>query len=428
MEKLLNIGRKIIPKKVFRAGQPVYHFLLAFAGAFYYKFPSRKIFIVAVTGTKGKTSVTELINEILNEAGHKTALLNTIHFKIGDKEERNLFKMTMPGRFFIQRFLHNAVNAKCKYVVMEMTSEGVKQFRHKFIMLDSLIFTNIAPEHIESHGSFENYLAAKLEIAYALEDSSKKNKTIIANIDDEHGEKFLNIKVQNKIPFSLKSAEPYMLSEKFTEITFDGLKMHLKLVGTFNIYNALSAMEFAKTQNIDTQTIRSAVEKFVGAKGRVERVEEGQNFTVIVDYAHTKESLEALYGAFDKSDKICVLGNTGGGRDKWKRPDMGSIADKYCEHIILTNEDPYDEDPMEILKEMKEGIKRDTLPADRQAEIILNRRDAIKKAFTLAKEKDIVLITGKGTDPYIMEANGKKTPWSDTQVAKEELSSYIFKP
>ena len=336
--------------------------------------------------------------------------------------------MTMPGRFFIQRFLRSAIDAKCKYIVMEMTSEGVKQFRHKFIALDSLIFTNIAPEHIESHGSFENYLNAKLQIAKALESSPKKNKTIIANSDDEHGEKFLNIKVQNKIPFSLKSAEPYMLSEKFTEITFDGLKMHLKLVGTFNIYNALSAMEFAKTQNIDTQTIRSAVEKFVGAKGRVERVEEGQNFTVIVDYAHTKESLEALYGAFDKSDKICVLGNTGGGRDKWKRPDMGSIADKYCEHIILTNEDPYDEDPMEILKEMKEGIKRDTLPADRQAEIILNRRDAIKKAFTLAKEKDIVLITGKGTDPYIMEANGKKTPWSDTQVAKEELSSYIFKP
>ncbi|MBT4894482.1 hypothetical protein HON59_00230, partial [bacterium] len=317
MEKLLNIGRKIIPKKVFRAGQPVYHFLLAFAGAFYYKFPSRKIFIVAVTGTKGKTSVTELINEILNEAGHKTALLNTIHFKIGDKEERNLFKMTMPGRFFIQRFLHNAVNAKCKYVVMEMTSEGVKQFRHKFIMLDSLIFTNIAPEHIESHGSFENYLAAKLEIAYALEDSSKKNKTIIANIDDEYGEKFLNIDVQNKIPFSIKNAEPYMLSEKFTELTFDGIKMHSKLVGTFNIYNTLSAMHFAKSQNIDTLTIRNAVEKFSGAKGRVERVEEGQNFTVIVDYAHTKESLEALYNAFDKSDKICVLGNTGGGRDKW---------------------------------------------------------------------------------------------------------------
>jgi UDP-N-acetylmuramoyl-L-alanyl-D-glutamate--2,6-diaminopimelate ligase len=374
-----------------------------------------------VTGTKGKTSVTEMINEILREAGHKTALLNTIHFKIGDKEERNLFKMTMPGRFFIQRFIREAVDAKCKYVVMEMTSEGVKQFRHKFIALDALIFTNIAPEHIESHGSFENYLNAKLEIAHALESSPKKNKTVIANNDDEYGGKFLNINVQNKIPLSLKNAEPYMLSEKFTEVTFDGIKMHLKLVGEFNIYNTLSAMSFAKSQGIDILTTRTAIEKFIGAKGRVERVEEGQNFTVIVDYAHTKESLEELYKTFDKSDKVCVLGNTGGGRDKWKRPEMASIAEKYCKHIILTNEDPYDEDPMQILKEMAIGIK------DKKPEIILDRRKAIKKAFTLAKENDIVLITGKGTDPYIMEAKRKKTPWSDVEVAREELNKYIFK-
>jgi UDP-N-acetylmuramoyl-L-alanyl-D-glutamate--2,6-diaminopimelate ligase len=416
METILNIGRKIIPQKVFKTMQPMYHFLLALAGAIYYKFPSKKIFVVAVTGTKGKTTVTELINEILNEAGYKTALLNTIHFKIGDKEKRNLFKMTMPGRFFIQRFLRNAVNAKCKYAIIEMTSEGVKQFRHKFIALDALIFTNIAPEHIESHGSFLNYLNAKLEIARALQKSPKENKIIIANTDNEYGEKFLDIKVKNKISFSLKNAEPYMLSEKFTEMTFNGLKMHLKLIGIFNIYNILSAMIFSKSQRIDNITIRKAVEQFTGVKGRVERVEAGQNFTVIVDYAHTKESLEELYKAFDKSDKICVLGNTGGGRDKWKRSEMGKVADNYCKHIILTNEDPYNEDPTDILKDMKAGIKKN------KPEIILDRRKAIRKAFTLAKENDIVLITGKGTDPYIMEASGKKIPWSDVEVAKNELS------
>ncbi|MEK7589945.1 MAG: UDP-N-acetylmuramoyl-L-alanyl-D-glutamate--2,6-diaminopimelate ligase [Patescibacteria group bacterium] len=418
IEIILKIGKKIIPKKIFHAGQPVYHFLLALAGTVYYRFPSQKIFVVGVTGTKGKTSATEMINEILNEAGHKTALLNTIHFKIGDKQERNLFKMTMPGRFFIQRFLRNAVNANCKYAIIEMSSEGVKQFRHKFIALDALIFTNIAPEHIESHGTFQNYLNAKLEIARALENSPKKNKIIIANADDEYGEKFLNIKVTNKIPYSLKNAEPYMLSEKFTEMTFDGLKIHLKLVGTFSIYNTLAAAYFSKSQSIDTITIRNAVEKFEGAKGRVERIDVGQNFTVIVDYAHTKESLEALYKAFDKSDKICVLGNTGGGRDKWKRPEMGEIADNHCKRVILTNEDPYDEDPMEILKEMAVGIKKHT------PEIILDRREAMRKAFTLAKKNDIVLITGKGTDPYIMEAKDKKTPWSDSEVAREELISF----
>lgn len=421
MEKLLQIGRKIIPKKIFKMCQPAYHFLLAFVGAVYYRFPSRKIFIVGVTGTKGKTSVTEIINKILEEAGHKTALLNTIHFKIGEKEERNLFKMTMPGRFFIQRFLRDAIDAKCKYAILEMTSEGAKHFRHKFIALDALVFTNIAREHIESHGTFQNYLNAKLKIARALEKSSKKDKTIIANIDDEHGEKFLNINVKNKIPFSLKDAESYMLSEKFTEITFDNLKMHLKLLGRFNIYNVLSAMYFAKSQNIDIITIRKAVVKFTGVEGRVEKIEEGQNFTVIVDYAHTKESLEALYKTFDKSEKICVLGSAGGGRDKWKRPEMGGIADKYCKYIILTNEDPYDEDPMQILEEMKAGIK------SKIPEVVLDRREAIRKAFTLAQENDIVLITGKGTDPYIMEASERKTLWSDVKVVKEELNKYIFK-
>lgn len=421
MENILKFGKKIIPRKVFKTLQPAYHFLLAFFGAIYYKFPSQKIFIVAVTGTKGKTTVTEIINAILNEAGYKTALLNTIHFKIGEKTKRNLFKMTMPGRFFIQRFLRNAVDSKCKYAILEMTSEGVKQFRHKFITLDALIFTNIAPEHIESHGSFENYLNTKLKIAHLLERSWKKNKIIIANDDDEHGKKFLNINIENKILFSIKDAEPYMLSEKFTEMTFNGLKMHLKIVGMFNVYNMLPAMFFAKSQCVDTVVIRRAVEKFNGPKGRVEKIDEGQNFTVIVDYAHTKESLESLYKTFDKSEKICVLGSAGGGRDKWKRPEMGTVADKYCKHIILTDEDPYDENPLEILKDIQKGISK------QKPEIILDRREAINKALILAKENDIVLITGKGTDPYIMEANSKKISWSDAGVAREELYKIINK-
>ncbi|MDP6387917.1 MAG: UDP-N-acetylmuramyl-tripeptide synthetase [Candidatus Pacebacteria bacterium] len=394
---------------------------MAFFGALYYRFPSRKIFIIGVTGTKGKTTITELINAILENAGEKVALLNTIRFKIRNKEEKNLFKMTMPGRFFIQRFLYSAVNAHCKYAVIEMTSEGAKQFRHKFIALDSLIFTNIAPEHIESHGSFENYLNAKLKIAHSLENSPKKNKIVIVNSDDKYGEKFLKVLVKNKIPFSLKNAEPYILSEKFTEITFDGLKIHLKLVGTFSIYNVLAAINFAKSQNISFNIIKNTLEKFEGVKGRVERIDEGQDFTVIVDYAHTKESLEELCKAFGKSEKICVLGSTGGGRDKWKRPEMGKIADNYCKHIILTNEDPYDEDPVRIIENVAEGIIKNN------PEIIIDRREAIKKALTSAEKTDIVLITGKGTDPYIMESNGKKTPWSDAEVAREELRLLINK-
>ena len=415
MEKILEIGRKIIPTKIFHMAQPVYHYLLAFAGAVYYGFPSRKIFVVAVTGTKGKTTVTEIINKILEETGEKTALLNTIHFKVGDKYTRNLFKMTMPGRFFIQRFLRSAIKANCKYAILEMTSEGAKQFRHKFISLDTLIFTNIAPEHIEAHGSFENYLNAKLKIAKTLESSLKKNRTMIVNIDDKYAPKFLDIKVDKKLAFSLADAKPYTATEKDTILTIDGKKIKTKLVGEFNIYNILAGITFAKHRNINFDIIKNALEEFGGVAGRVERIEGGQNFTVIVDYAHTKESLEELYKAFGKSDKICVLGNTGGGRDKWKRPDMGKVADTYCKHIILTNEDPYDENPMQIIEDVAQGITKQS------PKIIIERRDAIRKALTLAKENDIVLITGKGTDPYIMEANNKKTLWDDRDVAKEEL-------
>lgn len=421
MESILNIGRKIIPTKIFRLAQPIYHYLMAFAGALYYNFPSQKIFVVGITGTKGKSSVAEITNAILEEAGFKTAVANSIRFKIGNKSERNMFKMTMPGRLYLQRFLRKAVEEKCKYAIIEMTSEGVKQLRHKFISLDALIFTNIAPEHIESHGSFENYVKAKLKLARALETSQKKQKVVIANIDDKYGEKFLNINITRKLSYSLNDAMPYNLTEKWTEITIDETRIYSHLIGKFNIYNTLAAIMFAGSQNIDIDIIKKALEKFKVIRGRVEKIGKGQNFTVIVDYAHTKESLEALYKAFEKSNKICVLGNTGGGRDKWKRPDMGKIADTYCKRIILTNEDPYDEDPKQIVDEVAKGIKK------HKPEIIMDRRKAIQKALSIASKGSVVLITGKGTDPYIMGPKGTKTPWSDAQVAREELKKILDK-
>ena len=157
VERLLRFIKKFIPKPLFTFGQPFYHRLLALAAAIVYRFPSRHLTVVAVTGTKGKSSVVEIVNALLEEAGFKTAVLGTVRFKIGDESTPNKYKMTMPGRFFVQSFLRRAVDAGCTHAVIEMTSEGAKQFRHKFIELDALIFTNLTPEHIESHGSFENY-------------------------------------------------------------------------------------------------------------------------------------------------------------------------------------------------------------------------------------------------------------------------------
>ncbi len=415
LETLLRILKIFIPKKIFAKLQPAYHWALALLSAVMYRFPARDIFVVGVTGTKGKTSTVELVNAILEEAGHKTALLGTLRFKIGDKIEPNKKKMTMPGRFFIQKLLRDAVKEGCTYAVIEMTSEGVKQSRHKFLNLDALIFTNLSPEHIESHGSYENYVAAKLAIAKELEASPKAKKTIIANTDDEQGKNFLAINVPNKIAYGLSDASDITQEKHTTTFKVGKDVFNTQLEGTFNIYNALGAIAFAKTQKIPVVAIQKALINISSIPGRMEYINEGQDFSVVVDYAHTADSLRQVYETFASQKKICVLGSAGGGRDTWKRKEMGSVADGYCAEIILTDEDPYDEDPREIVRQVAEGI------SGAAPRIIMDRREAIRTALELAKKGDAVLITGKGTDPFIMEADGKKTPWSDADVTREEL-------
>lgn len=415
MDSFLNILKKCIPKSLFRTLQPRYHKLLATLGALWYGYPGKKLFVVFVTGTKGKSTVTELVAAILEEAGHTVALSNTIRFKIGDQSRPNLYKMSMPGRFFMQKFLYDAVKAGCDYAVIETTSEGAKLFRHLYLFPNTLIFTNLAPEHIESHGSFENYRDAKLSLRDAVVTSPKKEKCIVSNKDDEYGAVFLEALDVPGFTYSIKHAEPYVVTERGVLITFEGTSIHSPLLGKFNIYNILAAATFARTREIPTSIIKKAVEKIATIAGRGEKIEEGQPFTVIVDYAHTPDSLEALYSAFPDKRTICVLGNTGGGRDTWKRSKMASIADTHCSMSILTDEDPYDEDPMAIIEAMKAGFTEHT------PDVIINRREAIREALNRAKPNDVVLITGKGTDPFIMGPNGTKTPWSDAQVVREEL-------
>jgi UDP-N-acetylmuramoyl-L-alanyl-D-glutamate--2,6-diaminopimelate ligase len=423
---MLRFIKKIIPEPVFKAFQPAYHLLLAFVGALIYRFPSRKIKIVGITGTKGKTTTAEVVNKILETAGYKTAVASTLRFKIGNKNIQNKFKMTMPGRFFQQKLIRRAVDNRCEWLVLEMTSEGVRQFRHKWIALDALIFTNIAPEHIESHGTFEKYLLAKLELAKSLAKSNKKFKVIVANNDDAHGKDFIKTATQDHVkayPFSLKDAEPWNTEDRRVAFTFKGRRIESPLKGKFNIYNLLAGATFAQAIEVDAHIIDKAIGELNEVRGRVEYVRlpkehplrEKQDFDVIVDYAHTIDSQTQLYEAFSNQRKICVLGNTGGGRDKWKRAGMGEVADKYCDEIILTNEDPYDEDPLAIAEDMKKGVK------NKPCEIIIDRREAINSAIRRAKTANVILITGKGTDPYIMGPNDTKQKWDDAEVAREEL-------
>ncbi len=400
-----------------------YHFSLSLIGAVLYWFPSRKIKVIGVTGTNGKSTTVDLISRILEEAGHKVASISSIKFRINEKEWSNELKMTTPGRFKIKHFLRQAVNAGCRYAVLEVASEGIKQHRHRFIDFEAAVFTNLAPEHIESHGGFENYKKAKGELFKAA-----KNIHVV-NIDDDNSGYFLKFPSTEKYVYGIENVpqngnwkfvrgKEINVSFRGTDFSVGNVSFHLKLLGAFNIYNALAAVCVGLSQGIGLDVCKRALEKAEGVPGRMEEVISSP-FRVFVDYAFTPNALEKVYQAikegFNPLNMICVLGSCGGGRDKWKRPVLGGIAAKYCSKVIVTDEDPYDENPMKIIEGVAEGTKG-------KARKILDRREAIKEALKSASPNDAVIITGKGCEPWICLANGKKMAWDDRKVVREEFN------
>lgn len=412
-----SLVRKLIPNFLLS----IYHYKLALLAAILFWFPSKDLTVIGVTGTSGKSTTVDFITRILEEAGYKVASLSSIKFKIGEKEWKNELKMTMPGRFKLQKFLKQAKKSGCKYVVLEVTSQGIAQYRHKFINFKTAVFTNLSPEHIESHGGFENYRKAKLKLFKVA-----KN-THIVNLDDLSLGHFLKINSQKKWGYGFKGfdlrlpdsniktvfADNILESANGLKFSIEKTEFNISLLGRFNIYNALAAICVGLSEGVSLTLCKTALEKAKGIAGRMELVVE-KPFTVIVDYAHTPEQLESVYKSLQEKPLICVLGSCGGGRDKWKRPVLGKIAKDYCKEVIITNEDPYDEDPMKIIEEVAKG-------ANGKAQKILDRREAIKTALKLATPYDTVIITGKGSEPWMCIKNGKKIPWDDCQVAREEL-------
>ena len=396
-----NLLKKFIPPFLLSW----YHFGLAFFGVVIYRFPSRKLKVIGVTGTNGKSTVVEFITKVFEGAGIDIASQSSIRFKIKDKEWPNTYKMTMPGRFFIQKFLRRAVNSGCQYAVLEVTSEGIKQYRHKFINFETAVFTNLSPEHIEAHGGFENYKKAKGELF-----KTTKGAHVI-NLDDKNAEYFLQFPAKKKITYGLAQGD----------INTQNAQFKLKLAGDFNNYNALAAICVGLSYGIDLETCKRAVEKIEGIPGRMELVIT-EPFKVFVDYAFTPNALEKVYQTVKSQSKkmICVLGACGGGRDKWKRPVLGKLAAEYCDEIIITNEDPYDEDPIEIINQVSAGTNE-------CAKKILDRREAISRALKSAQSGDVVVITGKGCEPWICVEGGKKIPWDERRVVKEEFNKLKMK-
>lgn len=426
-----RIIKKITPDFIVN----IYHWLLAQLAAYYYAYPSTKMTVIGVTGTNGKSTTVNLLAECIEEAGFKVGFATTINFKVGVREWLNEEKMTMLGRFKLQKLLYQMAENDCRYAIIETSSEGIKQYRHMGIDYDVLVFTNLTPEHIDAHGSFENYKKSKLKLFKHLEKANKKYKKIIGNLDDKHVDEFLDFRVTDKIGFTLKDntsskvnktfkAENIKSGERGSSFDIAERHFHINLIGKFQVYNALAAAVTAKAMGIDLKISSAAFKKIKNIPGRVEFINEKQPFKILVDYAPEPEALKKLYQGLDdlKYNKLIhVLGSCGGGRDVARRPLLGQMAATKADVVIVTNEDPYDDDPDKIINDVADGATKVAQVTGKNIHKITDRREAIHKALSIAKDDDLVLVTGKGAEQAICVAGGKKIAWDDRAIIREEL-------
>lgn len=426
--------KKLIPERLISS----YHFCLAALAAFYYGFPSKKMMVIGITGTKGKTSAANFIWSVLNAAGFRAGLVGTANIKIDDVETLNKYHMTMPGRFILQGLLKKMIKAGCEYCIVETTSEGIKQWRHFGIFYDIAVFTNLTPEHLQSHGgSFEKYKAAKGEMFAVLTKSNHKiingkriEKIIIANYDSPHKDYYLNFLADKKITYGVNGgdfiAKDIHNTLEGLEFSVNDISFKINILGNFNIYNALPAIIIGLGLGIAPDKIKEGLKNLKIIPGRMEKIDEGQNFLVFVDYAHEKEGMNAVLDTAKdlisgKGGKIIVLlGAQGGGRDKAKRPALGEVSAKKADFVVISDDDSYEDDPKEIREDIAVAAEKFGKIRNKNLFVIENRREGIKKALSLANKNDVVLITGKGAEQSII-IGSKHFPWDDRVVVREEL-------
>lgn len=424
--------RKILPPQVILWTHKVRGILALLL----YQNPAQHLKIIGVTGTNGKTTTCQMIAKILEKSGYKVGLATTINFRIGDKEWVNKTKMTMVSPFLLQKFLRNCVSENCHYAVLETTSHAIAQYRNYGINYTVAVLTNITHDHLDYHKTYEDYRDMKARLF-----SSGESINII-NADDKSARYFFEIPAKRVITYGLENSgqkrleRPEVLGKKIllepanslvTVVTPIGqIAYDLKLAGKFNIYNALAATSVAVALGIHLDVVKQALEAIEVIPGRMEKIDLGQSFTVLIDYAHTPDALEKIYQTLNlaKHNRIISVLGACGDRDKSKRPILGALAGRYADIVIVTNEDPYTEDPVKIIEEVASGVPRGVAKEPKVSNKnffkILDRREAIKKAIEMAYKDDIVIITGKGAEECMVVGH-EKIPWSDRRIAKDLL-------
>lgn len=441
--------KKLIKKILSKSVVALAHGVLSWVSALWYRFPSRHMIVVGVTGTNGKSTTVHMIGELLHTLGRTVGYTSTVEFRVGERHWINNQKMTMLGRWQLQKLLADMVSGGCRVAVVETSSEGLAQNRHWGIDYDIALCTNITPEHIESHGSFENYRRAKGKLFESLVRSAPKTiagisapKTSIVNIDDVLTYPYVDFWADKKAGFGLGELQG---EGRFVESTIgtalelhhqesvfwvEGVRFAVPFEGKHNIANALAAIAVCRGLGYSLQDLSAAFPSVCPVPGRLEVIKAAQGFTVLIDYAPEPASLAALYATVDELYRvghkrvIHVLGSCGGGRDRARRPVLGAMAGKGADVVIVTNEDPYDEDPGAIIDAVFEGVLSSGKKEGENVFRVLDRKEAIAKAISLAQEGDLLILSGKGAEQAIAGPGGAMIPWNEREVVLSLLKTF----
>lgn len=446
LSAIKNLLRPLIPTWMLN----IYHVKMGIIAAVVYGFPSRRLKVIGITGTNGKTTTAHLVTKIFERAGNKVAMATTISLQIGTTAVKNNQKMTTMSPFALQRFLRSAVKAGCNVAVIEVTSHSLLQHRVWGIRFDSVALTNITHDHLDYHPTFNDYKHAKMLLF------SRSPRVAVINGDDPSASDFVTLPAGERYIYSLTHVPSDVIKKAgsgttheivarkiiaspretmFTAVTPTGqIVIDNKLPGKFNVSNTLTAVGIGVGNGIRLDDIRDGIEAVTQVRGRMERVECGQPFTVIIDYAHTPDAFEKVFDAIApivRKRVIAVHGATGA-RDTTKRPILGAISGRLADIVVITNEDPYREDPLAIMKEVAAGVPKGAPKGKPKIEnenvfLIEDRRAAIKKALELAEPRDVVLILGKGAEEVMAVGDPKADhgykliPWNEREIVKEEL-------
>lgn len=399
---------------------------------YFFDFPASKMRMVGVTGTNGKTTTSHMIAHILREQGHTVGIIGTVHIVIGHKTYP--IHNTTPDVVDLQHILHQMVEAGVSHCIMEVSSHALALGRVAGVEYDTAVFTNLTQDHLDFHKTFENYLAAKCKLFIGLSENSqeKSPKGAVINVDDPYGHRVLEV---TKVPVITYSAEGKgnlnahdvaMISKKSSyRVDYQGQSyaVSMNTTGLFNVYNTLAAIGACLQEGVSMDAIDKALTTFTAVPGRFELVDEGQDFAVVVDYAHTPDGLENILKTAKAivENRIIVVFGCGGDRDATKRPIMGRFAAQYGDLIFVTSDNPRTEDPVSILKDVEVGVK-EGLRQGASYTVIEDRAKAIEEAIAAALPGDVVIIAGKGHETYQI-LKDKTIHFDDREVARHALRS-----